>query len=159
MFIGITCKMLGCSFYTRMLVLKFFFLKVAWFNFRYLAFARRGCWNVMLFVTFMFLRNDWLTLGCWMLFACQCVLSTDAFSFKVLSAGMFSSEVSWMDVVPRGVVLISIGDLIGNGVALSCWILFTALSIFGVEIFEVKVVGMSGLFREVTIKSNLLTEV
>ena len=70
------------------------------------------------------------------------------FSFEVLSVGMFSGEVTWMDVVSHGVVLNSIGDLIGMGVALKCWIFFTALSIFGVEIFGVKVAGISGLFGD-----------
>ena len=55
--------------------------------------------------------------------------------------------------------LFSIGELLVIGVAFSCCIFLTALSIFGVETLEVKIVGISGLVDEVTIKSILLSDV
>ena len=64
-----------------------------------------------------------------------------------------------MDAVLHRVVLNLIGDFVGISVALSVWMFFTALSIFEVESFEVKVSGISGLSGEVTIKTKLLSEV
>ena len=72
---------------------------------------------------------------------------------------MHTGGVSLIDVAPHGVALFSIGDLLVIVFALSSFIFLTALSIFGVEIFEVKFVVISGLFGEVTIKSNLLSDV
>ena len=58
----------------------------------------------------------------------------------------------WYCIVP-------IGELLVFGVAFSCCIFLTALSILGGEILELKVVGMCGLLGEVTMKLFLLSDV
>ena len=72
---------------------------------------------------------------------------------------MLAGDVSSIDVVSLEMFFFSINELLVIGVALSFCIFLTALSFFGVEISEVKLVGIAGLFVEVTMKSNVLSDV
>ena len=58
-------------------------------------------------------------------------------------------DVSSICDIPCGMALFSIGELLVIGVAFRCCIFSTALSLFGVEILDVKFFGISGLLSEV----------
>ena len=120
-----------------------------------LSFLRGRCSCEMFFIGFMFLGFCWLVLLV-LLFVCFCV---GVHCLRVSVEISLFGAVCSMCVLPYGIALFSIEGLLVIGVGFSFRIFLTALSIFGVDIVEVKFVGMSGLLGEATMKSYLLSDV